>query len=252
MRAVLTYHSVDPSGSAISISELDFLRHVGWLSSGSVRVLPLSALLTDRDSGDAVALTFDDGYQNFGTFVAPLLEDRGLPASLFVVTDRVGGTNAWGVGNVPGDFPVMPLMDWSGVALAAERGIEIGSHGRTHRGLTSLSIDELQEELSHSAQEVMREVGKAPSAFCYPFGDVGARERREVSAHYTHAVTTEFRPVEQGEDPLLIPRLDAYYFRNEGRLESWGTPTFKRYLRLRRRGRSLRASMLRMMGSGSE
>lgn len=246
MRAVLTYHSIDPSGSAISISEAEFRRHIEWLASGQVRVVPLSALIAMTDDEDAIALTFDDGYQNFGSTAAPLLEMHQLPSTLFVVTDRVGGTNAWGAAS---DFPVLPLLDWSGIARVAEGGVELGSHGRTHRALSSLTLDELRDELVDSAQEVVREVGKTPVAFCYPYGDVTPRERREVSAEYELAVTTDFRALSSGDDSFLIPRLDAYYLREKDKLESWGTAAFDRYLKLRRGGRRIKESVRRVMGN---
>ena len=41
MKAILTYHSVDETGSVISIDERSFRRHVAWLASSAVRVVPL-------------------------------------------------------------------------------------------------------------------------------------------------------------------------------------------------------------------
>ena len=38
MRAILTYHSIDESGSPISVDPDAFRRHVRWLASGRVRV----------------------------------------------------------------------------------------------------------------------------------------------------------------------------------------------------------------------
>ena len=40
MRAVLTYHSIDDSGSPISVRRDAFQRHVKWLASGQVAVAP--------------------------------------------------------------------------------------------------------------------------------------------------------------------------------------------------------------------
>jgi hypothetical protein len=90
MKAILTYHSVDESGSVISIDEPTFRRHVRWLASGRVQVLPLDRLLDAPADVDAVAITFDDGLESFGRVAAPLLHDHGLPVTLFVVADAVG------------------------------------------------------------------------------------------------------------------------------------------------------------------
>ena len=45
MRAILTYHSIDGSGSPVSVDEAAFRRHVDWLASGAVDVVPLERIL---------------------------------------------------------------------------------------------------------------------------------------------------------------------------------------------------------------
>ena len=95
MRAILTYHSIDESGSPISISEDVFRSQITWLAKGHVKVVPLETLMRMPASANAVALTFDDGFVNFGDVAAPLLADHGLPSTLFVVTDAAGRTNRW-------------------------------------------------------------------------------------------------------------------------------------------------------------
>jgi peptidoglycan/xylan/chitin deacetylase (PgdA/CDA1 family) len=72
MRAILTYHSIDDSGSPISVAPEEFRAHVRWLGSGAVRVVPLAKLVTLPPDDDAVALTFDDAFENFSTIAAPL------------------------------------------------------------------------------------------------------------------------------------------------------------------------------------
>ena len=248
VRAVLTYHSIDASRSAISVSEAEFRHHVEWLASGRVAVVPLETLLGGDPGGDAIALTFDDAFLNFSTTAANLLRDHGLPATLFVVTARVGGTNAWEVSSSAGSLPVLPLLDWGGIAALAEKGVAIGSHGKTHRRLPGLEQADLDEEVSGSLDDFRRELGMSPTAFCYPYGDVTERERNAAARAYRVAVTTELRPVEQGEDAFMVPRVDAYYLRKAGRLESFGTPAFDRYLRVRRSGRTLRRGVVRLLG----
>ena len=42
-----------------------------------------------------VLLTFDDGYEDLMTDVLPILEERRIPAVVFPVSRRIGGTNQW-------------------------------------------------------------------------------------------------------------------------------------------------------------
>ena len=251
MRAVITYHSIDPSGSAISISETEFRRHMRWLASSGLPVVSLEALLTSPADSDAIALTFDDGFQSFGAVALPLLSEHSFPSTVFIVTGKVGGGNTWESG-AASSFPVLPLLDWGGIARAVEAGVTLGSHGRTHRRLTALEPAELDNEVGGSLADFQRELGVSPAAFCYPYGDAASRERDAVARSYRLAVTTELRAVGPEEDRANVPRIDAYYLRAPGRLESFGTPAFERYLNVRRRGRRLRSSVVRLLGRGNE
>src|SRR5262249_42342025 len=79
VRAILTYHSIDDSGSVISISPSQFVEHLRWLASSSVDVVAVSRLLSTTSDRNAVAITFDDAFENFATHAWPLLREHGLP-----------------------------------------------------------------------------------------------------------------------------------------------------------------------------
>ena len=173
-----------------------------------------------------------------------------MPATLFVATGHAGATNAWGAPTGSGKIPVLALLDWNGISAVSSMGISIGSHARTHRRLTYLTLPEMQEELMSSAHEIQRRTGITPKSFAYPYGAVTPRERREVAKVYKLAVGTELSPVSQGDDRHLLPRIDAYYLRSSGILESFGSARFRRFLSIRNRGRQLRASVDRLRGQG--
>jgi peptidoglycan/xylan/chitin deacetylase (PgdA/CDA1 family) len=238
VKAILTYHSVDRSGSVISIEPSAFRRHVAWLASGAVRVLPLAALAADEAAEDAVAVTFDDAFASFSTEAWPLLEAHGLPATLFVPAAHVGLQNGWEAAG--GGLPILPLLDWAALGRLAERGVELGSHSLTHPDLRRVSDAQLEAEVATSAQRIRQESGREATSFSYPYGGVDRRVAEKVQGRYARAVTTEFRALQAGEDPVLLPRLDAYYFREAGRLERWGTAGFRRFIALRRRLRLAR------------
>ena len=54
MRAILTYHSIDESGSVISISETVFRDQITWLARSNVRVVTLDTLMRMHSDADAV------------------------------------------------------------------------------------------------------------------------------------------------------------------------------------------------------
>jgi peptidoglycan/xylan/chitin deacetylase (PgdA/CDA1 family) len=236
MRAILTYHSIDDSGSPISIDAKAFERQVRWLASGRVRVTTIEGLLRLPADTDAVAITFDDGFENFGTVAAPLLRAHGLPVTLFVVADAAGSTNAWGGVRKPG-IPTLPLLDWDALGRLADEGVTLGGHGRTHRPLAGLRGAALADEVAVSAERIGREIGVRPRAFAYPYGSYDAAAAATVATYFSHACTTELRPLADADRPHELPRLDAYYFREPGRLERWGSAAFNRHLWVRARAR---------------
>ncbi|MEJ7811571.1 MAG: polysaccharide deacetylase family protein [Gemmatimonadaceae bacterium] len=247
MKAILTYHSIDSSRSPISVSPAEFRRHVTWLASGAVRVVPVAELVRLPASANAVALTFDDAFANFATDAAPLLAEHALPATLFVVPDQVGGTNAWG-GRAAGDLPTLPLLDWHALAKLAESGVEIGAHGRSHCSLAGLDAVRLEDEVAGSVAVLGQRTGVRPAGFAYPYGIADAAAAASARSACDWACTVELRTVGDTDDAHLLPRLDMYYLRAPGRLESWGSGRFRRYLWLRSQGRQVRRRLSSVAG----
>lgn len=242
MRAIFTYHSIDSSGSPISVSEESFREHLRFFGSGRVTVVPLADLPSMPDESDAVALTFDDGFLNFSSTVHPQLSHRGFPATVFVVSDRAGDSNAWG-GRAEKDIPTLPLMSWSDIGRVHEAGIEIGAHTRRHVRLTTLSPAQLEDETAGCVERMVSELGVRPKRFAYPYGDVDDRVARVTRRIFRHSVTTELRALSADDDSALLPRLDAWYFRNARTLDGWGSSAFRRRLWVRAQGRRVRALM---------
>ena len=240
MRAILTWHSVDPSGSPISVSREEFRRQVAWLCSGMVRVVSIEALLELPDAEPAVALSFDDGFANFATEVAPLLVEHGLPATVFVVTDQVGKDNDWGSRHEAG-IPLLPLLDWDALARLRDAGVSIAAHSVSHARLTRLEPPEIEAELRNSGIAIQRHLGGAfPAGLAYPYGAVDARVCSAAARWYRWSVTTELRPL-NGRDPLhRLPRIDAWYLRHPARLRAYGTRRFRAWIWARRQARRLR------------
>lgn len=239
MRAILTYHSIDESGSPISVGREAFRAHVRWLSSGAVRVLPLAELVAANDDVDAVAITFDDGFENFAEQAAPALLEASLPVTVFVVPEQVGGTNDWGGQAVPG-IPTLPLMSWESLGSLAAKGVTLGAHTRRHRDLTRVRGAALEDEVAGCVERMAAELGERPATFAYPYGAVDATAATVVRDVFTLACTTELRPVRRDDDRALLPRLDMFYFRGPGQLDAWGSAPFRGRLWLRAQGRRVR------------
>ena len=247
MRAVLTYHSIDESGSPISISEQVFRSQVTWLSRRHVRVVSLDTLMNLPSDSDAVALTFDDGFVSFGDIAGPLLVEHGLPATVFVVSDAVGRTNRWPAGADRG-VPELPLLDWATLGRLGEQGIEIGAHTRTHANLARVAPERLRDEIVGGAERIAREIGRSPTSFAYPYGGTTDAAVHLVASHFAWGCTTAMRPIGTNEARALLPRIEMFYLRSTGQLERWGTARFHYHLRLRAGARLVRRQLRSLTG----
>ena len=230
MRAILGYHSIDDSGSPLSLSEPELRGHLSCLASRKVQTVPLDWLAKVPDSRDALSLTFDDGYANFAESAWPLYRHNDLPVTLFVASARAGGTSDWGA---PGKGPSLPLLGWDALSKLVEKGLVLGSMGRSHSDLTQVSDTQLAEELEGSAADIEQHTGVRPTAFSFPFGRSDARVRAAVAGHYALACGARLAVLDDGDEPHDLPRLDVRHYRSAAHLAAWGKGSFRRRLWLR-------------------
>jgi peptidoglycan/xylan/chitin deacetylase (PgdA/CDA1 family) len=94
--AVLMYHAVTRKPLAVEdwcfIGERSFREQMLYLKQ-HCQVVPLGELPQAIASGSArplVALTFDDGFRNNFSVAFPVLQELGLPATIFLATDFIG------------------------------------------------------------------------------------------------------------------------------------------------------------------
>jgi peptidoglycan/xylan/chitin deacetylase (PgdA/CDA1 family) len=249
-RAVLTYHSIDESRSAISIAPAVFEAHFTWLTSGRVHVLPLGELVAARDDdADAVAVTFDDGFLNTRFAVERLL-NHGVPVTLFVVTGHVGATNMWGGHPHPG-IPTLPLLGWQDLEFLRSHGAAVEAHTRSHAPLTGKSAAELDDELQGCRADLESRLGVRSEHLAYPYGAVDDVVAGRAAESFRFAHTTEYGCLSAGDDPMRIPRLDMYYFQSPDAFETWGTPKFARRVALVRAKRRLKVKANYLLQGGT-
>lgn len=249
MKAILTYHSIDGSGSPVSIDPAAFRAHVDWLAGSGLPIVRPARLLELPEDVAAAALTFDDGFANFATHAWPLLREHGWPVTLYVAPAWVGRTNTWSGGG-PAGIPELPLLGWEELGRMAEEGLELGAHSDTHPDLRSIPDARIEDEVAGSAEQIAARTGSRPDSFAYPFGVSDQRVVHAVRSSFDTACTTELRELRHGEDRHRLPRLDAYYLRRADGLERWGTRSFRRYIALRNQLRRARSILTK--GSGRE
>ena len=234
---VLTYHSIDDSGSPVSIAPAEFRRQMKALAAAGWRTIAMDALLRGHREGQWPArtfvLTFDDGYRNLVDEALPAARECSFGGTVFVSVDRVGGTM------VGSGEPACPLLDWSGLRELASEGWSIASHACSHRRLTSLGADDLERELAHSKQTIEDRVGAPVAALAYPYGSASPDVERAAGRHYQAVFGTTLWFVTASSRATNFERIDAYYLKGRA-VETLDGAFWRGYLALRRAGRAAR------------
>jgi peptidoglycan/xylan/chitin deacetylase (PgdA/CDA1 family) len=205
---VLGYHDVLPDGAAPApwqVTASQFRSHLDVLDRLGLRVVPLEAIADRLRSGEPVdglaAVTFDDALAGVHARALPVLGERGVTATVFVVTGSLGVAPPWWPG-------AAPTLGPSALAELATAGWTIGSHTRTHPSLPTLAPGDLRDELVGSRADLTGLLGAAPRTLAYPHGHHDPVVRgAATAAGYDVAVTFRNGRITGADDPLRLPRL---------------------------------------------
>lgn len=185
---ILMYHYVrnvdeeeDPLGYNLSITPALFEQHLQWFRDNNVATLRMDTVAKclrglERCPNRAVALTFDDGYEDAATQAYPLLKKYGFTATFYIVTELVGR---------PG------YMTWEQVQMLHDNGMEIGSHTMQHFDLPACEPEVAYDEIVQSRKILEEKLGAPVVSFSYPVGSYNEDIANMVyEAGYSNAVTT--------------------------------------------------------------
>lgn len=224
------YHSIDDSGSVLSVSPRNFRIQLEWLRSHGWRGLT-SAEFVARQRGvpgspAEVFISFDDGYETTLQVAAPLLAEFGFPATVLVPTDLVGthpdcfvrdseiiraqcGYVEISAADIDATIQVasqIRLLSWEQLAEIRGRGIDVECHGAAHHFMTRLPDPLLRQELQRSRQALQDRLGVDSQIIAYPYGDWDARVTAAARAA-GFAVGLLAGRAGPGNDSLAILRL---------------------------------------------
>lgn len=244
---ILTYHSLDDSGSVVSMPPAVFAHQMRTLADRGFTGVRMDAVLDAwAGKGDLperpIALTFDDGFANFEEHGAPVLEELGFRATIFAIAGLVGGSNTWPA--QAGGIPEMPLLSWPALSALVENGFEVGAHTLTHPVLPRLSPEKAAREVVQSGRILEDRLGCPVRTFAYPFGHVGTT-RAVVADRYEGACGTRLGTARRSDDPHELPRIDMYYLRHPAAFRLFGNPAGRAYIGMRRVGHGIRTLLER-------
>lgn len=212
---ILMYHRVAAQGP----NRLERYRVTPELFSGQLSALHTAGYRTiglhdwinavnrrEALSGKPIILTFDDGYRDFLNAAMPILRSHDFSATVFLVSDRIGGVADWDAEY--GESA--PLLSWEEVRSLQEAGIEFGCHSSLHRPLIGMHLRELAEDTVRARAILEEGLGTPVNTFAYPYGAVNEFVYRVIAdLGFRAAVSCEEGVSRLEDNPLQLRRIEV-------------------------------------------
>jgi glycosyltransferase involved in cell wall biosynthesis/peptidoglycan/xylan/chitin deacetylase (PgdA/CDA1 family) len=212
---ILLYHALAPRGEPASryvLPARHFARQLRWLRFRRYTVLGLDEYVRHRlehtlPPPRSVVITLDDAYADNAELAHPLLRRRGLTATIFAVSRRMGELNLWSEG---AEVQGRPLMTWEQAEKLRRDGLELGAHTRTHASLRGLAPEELADEIAGSKADLEERLGPIRH-FAYPYGRLDDAAVRAVEeAGFASACGIEEGRNSPGTPAFALRRVEVH------------------------------------------
>lgn len=232
---VLCYHALSDSWpAALSTTPERFREQLELVLARDYRPVTFEQAV-EGGGGRTVAVTFDDAYRSVLERARPIMDELGVPGTVFVPTDWAGrdepmswpGIHQWIGGPHESE---LHCMRWDELRELGASGWEVGSHTRSHPHLTQVADDLLVAELHESRTAVEEKLGRPCRSIAYPYGDVDDRVVEAAgAAGYAFGASLPKRFDSRG--PLDCPRVGVYHGDDLGRFKLKVSPLIRRIRR---------------------
>jgi peptidoglycan/xylan/chitin deacetylase (PgdA/CDA1 family) len=215
--SILMYHSISNKAESghpyyrTVTSPVIFAKHMEYLAMNGYSIISVADAVNRMNAPHdvaerAVAITFDDGYQDFYTDAFPILSKFGFTATVYLPTAYISAS--------PKAFNGVRCLTWNQVRELRGHGIEFGSHTVSHVQLRSIQAAAIDHEVSTSKRIIEQMLGKTVTSFAYPYAfpemDRGFTARlRDILMHagYENGVSTSIGTISKRDDRFFLKRL---------------------------------------------
>ena len=203
---ILLYHSIGANDRPFTVSPDSFAKQMSWLRASGFNIVSLDRLAEYCEAGTipkkALAITFDDGYQDNYTNAFPILQRHGIPATIFITTGDLRGKKIELASTASENEQSAIAESFTNLELVA-----IEPHSETHPKFGDISEDQIEREIRESKSYIDALLGKNCKHFAYPKGSHSKTAQR-VLAHsgINFAYTTNVGRVQPFNDPYVLKR----------------------------------------------
>jgi peptidoglycan/xylan/chitin deacetylase (PgdA/CDA1 family) len=217
------YHGISDAEQAPFARHIDYLRNFGQFVSMD-DALDLIRGRVPMD-GRYFSLSFDDGFESCSSNALPILAERSVPATFYVVSDLVGkrfdpqDSVAKDVFGYSGSVE-LAFMSWENCRTLVAHGMAIGSHTASHARLATCSDETVVDQLTRSKSAIEHETARACLHFCVPYG-VPGRDFEPVH-HARLAADVGYDSFATGSRGPNRPAQDTFALKRDHLEASWG------------------------------
>lgn len=214
---ILMYHIIDKprsgSESRFCCTTTQFEHQMRFLKESDYSLISLEKLIESLNGNfdipnNTVVITFDDGFESIYHNALPVLVQKKIPATAFIIPGRAGLSNDWMLAR---GFPHRKIVSWAQLRNLDDAGICIGNHTQTHPDLTELGNGSVRDEVRISKQILEDALGKSVDYFAYPYGRYNQVVRDVIKdAGYKAACSTRSGFNGYGIDHFALRRIEVY------------------------------------------
>ncbi len=202
---ILLYHHVsDEMPKSTSISPVKFREHMQYLRDNHV-VLSLTSIVNSIKNGkpvpeNAVAITFDDGYQNIADNGHPILKEYGFPYTIFINPALIG--------------KLKQQMTWEQVRELQNDGVTFANHTSEHNHLLTGSnepgwLKRTMLDIKTAEERLVKESIESLKYVAYPYGEYNLRLQQELNKNGYIGFGQNSGAVGKNSDWQALPRIPA-------------------------------------------
>lgn len=233
---ILMYHSVGNNTSFSTVTPERFEQQMEFLAKGRWRITRLGEIcgLVKNAQGleGRVAVTFDDGYEDFYHNAYPILIKYRIPATVFVITGFLGKRVDFLKNETISMINKTQMIEMTKSGL-----IEFMPHTRTHPDLKKIDLAMAINEIEGSRKDVEEITRQSANILAYPKGRFTGEviEYLRRSGKWAGACTVEAGLVHLHDGPYKLRRLSVDSTTTVGIFKSMFSRAFDVYQALKLR-----------------